>query len=496
MALSKDEITARSLRLSGRAPNPYTGTLNDPFQEAQSTYAGPGWAQFFGGLQKQQEDAQDEGKNFRVGWGGFGNATEDGGGMARGRGPSLAAMSAGDLNPLEEQAQKQLMLQQQANALAEQAKAEKLAQEAGIDAKTEHDNAGLAKSYQDFVLSSAFVPPSPITRTPATVPVGPQQPMAGQPNAGQPTYMARPAAPPTVQQSNLQSVPGTMRPALAEAMQEMALKKQTADAATAKVAEETRHNVAGETLAGGAQVTPDAVDLAARNYLTTGAMPPLGMGDKTTRQKILNKAGELQVGGLGNGSIAANKAIYGGDSSSLKKLQNQRDTIGAFEETAGKNIDLFLDAAGKVVDTGSPLANTPARLVSGKMIGSPDQASYEAARQVAINEVAKITSNPTLSGQLSDSARKEVEAFNPANATLAQSVAVMRTLKKDMGNRTSSLDDQIGLIRGRLGATNGTTAKTSGGTVKLQSPDGKSTMDVSPDQVDHYIKLGAKRVGG
>ncbi len=132
--LSQDEINARALRLSGGQPNRYTGTLNDPFQEAQSSYAGPAWAQFFGGLQKQQEDAQLAGKNYRVGWGGFGNAATDAGGdaVARSRGPSLAAMTAdpGELNPLEAAAQKNFLLQQQGNAATEQAKAEKIAQKA------------------------------------------------------------------------------------------------------------------------------------------------------------------------------------------------------------------------------------------------------------------------------------------------------------------------------------------------------------------------------
>lgn len=274
--LSKDEITARSLRLSGRAPNPYTGTLNDPFQEAQSNYSGPEWQQFFGSLQKKQEDAQDAGKSFRVGWSGFGNAVDEGGGaVARGRGPSLAAMSASDLelNPLEQQAQKNTALQQQANAIAEQAKAERNAQDDRNDAKTEHDNAAMAKSYQDFVLSSAFVPPSPITRTPGvTPPVGPASPT---------TYTARPTGAPMSNDAILQSVPGHMRPAMMQVLQEMTLKKQAADLAAreqtvkeGQLAESVRKDKATE-----AQNAPFAAPMAADGTPITGqallqSLPP------------------------------------------------------------------------------------------------------------------------------------------------------------------------------------------------------------------------------
>ena len=69
-----DEIVARSLRLHPEmSVDEYTGTPNDPFEQAQSIYAGPGWHQFFGALQKEEEDAKNAGMNFRVNWRGFGN---------------------------------------------------------------------------------------------------------------------------------------------------------------------------------------------------------------------------------------------------------------------------------------------------------------------------------------------------------------------------------------------------------------------------------------
>jgi hypothetical protein len=75
--LSREEMTARSIRLSGGKANRYTGTLNDPHSEAMSRYTGPAWAQHFGALQKVAEDAQAEGKSYRIGYGGFGNTVSD-----------------------------------------------------------------------------------------------------------------------------------------------------------------------------------------------------------------------------------------------------------------------------------------------------------------------------------------------------------------------------------------------------------------------------------
>lgn len=244
--------------------------------------------------------------------------------------------------------------------------------------------------------------------------------------------------------------------------------------ATAAAAEAARHNRSQEGFerqrigieaqkAAQAQndvtnLTPEGLDAAAMMFAKTGQLPALGMGDKTTRKAIINRAAAMTPGL----DIASAKADFGANSDSLKVLQKQRDAISAFEQTASKNIDLFLDTAGKVVDTGSPLANTYVRAVSGKLLGSPDQAAYDAARQVAINEIAKITQGGGLSGVLSDSARKEIGDFNPKSATLKQTVQVMRTLKQDMANRASSMDDQIVAIKNRIGKATGAAPAASG----------------------------------
>lgn len=229
---------------------------------------------------------------------------------------------------------------------------------------------------------------------------------------------------------------------------------------------------AGSQAADITKLTPAGLDIAALNYRKTGTMPPLGMGDRSTRQQIINRAAQLTPNDIaqieaGGGDLAGNKAGYKADSASLGKLQQQADAVNAFENTAKKNIDLFLATAKKVTDTGIPLLNTPARWIAGAG-GSADLAKYNAARQVAISEIAKIVQNPNLTGQLSDSARHEIEVFNPANATLKQTVAVMDLLKQDMANRKTSIDQQLKETRARIGGGK----DTSG--VDVQAPNGKT----------------------
>lgn len=200
-------------------------------------------------------------------------------------------------------------------------------------------------------------------------------------------------------------------------------------------------------------LTPAALDQNAQRYADTGVMPPMGMGaaGAATRKAIMNRAAELAP----HGSIAQNSAEYKANQASLTGLQKNFDQVTAFENTAGKNLDQFLSIANKVVDSGSPWINKPLRSVDAGGLGSADQAAFNAARQTAITEIAKVLNSSNASGVLSDSARGEVNELIGPNATLKQIVSASNILKKDMANRHDAYQQQISDIKGRLGGAQG-----------------------------------------
>lgn len=207
-------------------------------------------------------------------------------------------------------------------------------------------------------------------------------------------------------------------------------------------------------------LTPEAKEALGQQFRETGQLPQ-GMRSPAMSAQIMNRGVEQQPGV----DIAAAKAGYNADSASLKKLQTTFDNVNAFENTAGKNLDVFLDQAKKVTDSGLPVLNTPARYIA-KKLGGADQAAFETARTTALTEIAKVLSSAGAgSGVLSDSARHEVEGLISPDATLKQITSAANILKTDMANRHEAYAKQIQDIKGRIGGQGGgqggaTNAKT------------------------------------
>lgn len=205
---------------------------------------------------------------------------------------------------------------------------------------------------------------------------------------------------------------------------------------------------------GGSALTPEARKQNAIRFLKTGQLPSLGMGaaGAAGRRQIINDAAALDSGA----DLASNQASYGANKAALESSQKLADTTDAQEITASKNLDQFLDSAKHVTDTGSPLLNKPARWLDQNM-GDPEVAKFNAARQVAATEVARVLQGGS---QLTDSARHEIGDFAPADATGSQLAAVAQIIKRDMANRHAAQQQQLGTIKGRIGGQPQTQAPT------------------------------------
>jgi hypothetical protein len=201
-----------------------------------------------------------------------------------------------------------------------------------------------------------------------------------------------------------------------------------------------------------ANLTPEAIDLNAAQYIKTGQLPALGMGGAADKGKILNRAAEMaKAQGLDADAMNYKKSAFKADTGALNQITKQKDMILAFESTADKNLDIAQKLSDKVDRTGIPVVNR--YLLAGKksLTGDVDVAKFDAAIRTAINEYARVTSSVTGGGVTSDSARREVEDLLSKAQTKDQIIGVIQTLKQEMGNRKAGYDEQITDIANRLG---------------------------------------------
>lgn len=225
--------------------------------------------------------------------------------------------------------------------------------------------------------------------------------------------------------------------------------------------ESRRHNLAME-----GSLTSEGLSMAAQQFATTGVMPSLGRSS-AIRAQIVNEAARLYP----KIDLASNQAAFKANQASLDNVTKTLDTLTAFENTGLKNLKQFTDLAAKIPDTGVPWTNTPVRMLSRQIVGSENMAAVEAARNVALREIARVTNDPKLSGALTDSSRQEVANLIPQNATFKQIKAVAKVLQQDMANVHGSLADQRDAIKARIGVGKDTSQATPGGTQPAASDD-------------------------
>lgn len=199
-------------------------------------------------------------------------------------------------------------------------------------------------------------------------------------------------------------------------------------------------------------MTPNGLFQAAQAYIATGQMPLTARGsDPTslaTRAAVTSKVGAIAAdAGVDEPTL---RALYKSNAGSLAQQQKAADAAAAFLATADKNSALLEQTLAKIPDTGSPLLNAPLRSLDQRALGSVDMAQFKTYLQSVQNEYAKILTQPTLSGQLTDSARKEAEQLVSSDATVKQIVGSLQALRAEGGNRLQSIGDQIKAIQGRM----------------------------------------------
>ena len=198
--------------------------------------------------------------------------------------------------------------------------------------------------------------------------------------------------------------------------------------------------------------TPNGLTQDAMTFIALGQYPQMGRGDQG-KNPAIRAAIDAKVGAIAAEAgmdVPQLRAWYKANSATLTKQLGNYDSVQGFINTADKNAAPLNALIQKIPDVGIPAFNKPFREIDKKWFGNADMSQYETYLASVQSEYGRIINQPTLTGVLTDSARKEAQLLLDPNATFAQQVASLQALQNEGGNRLQSIGDQIRTIQNRM----------------------------------------------
>lgn len=222
--------------------------------------------------------------------------------------------------------------------------------------------------------------------------------------------------------------------------------------------------VNGTGTAGG--MTEDATAYLAAYVQLNGRMPiGFSRGGPLAAETMNAVAAGAKAAGISPEEWAAAGPVTQQKLGALGMLEKNRNSIQSFEAMLDKNIDILKALSKKVERSDSPYANRPILWLQQNAAGDPAVAEYLFQVNTVSTEIARILNNPNMTGQLTDSARHELEGVVSGTLSPSQLNSVLNRAQQDARNRSATLDAQlqkvIAEVRDPLHAIGGTQKPTT-----------------------------------
>lgn len=232
---------------------------------------------------------------------------------------------------------------------------------------------------------------------------------------------------------------------------------------------------------------PITINYWAKRLRAGEPMPSLGIGsDAAISRRLIAKKAAHDAFDEGDSAAAdiVKRATLTAEKGSLTKLVAQQNAIHQFEQTAIANGRVLEGLIDKVDTTGVPVIERWLRAGKKAIAGDTDVTKFDAQMAVYLPEVAKILSNPNMTGVLSDNAREEAKAVVGQNFTADQLKAVIPLIEQDFGRRDAAIKDEVKEVQGTIGQlADKNFGKDSGGSGAAQSfPDAAAAEQAFKDK--------------
>lgn len=130
------------------------------------------------------------------------------------------------------------------------------------------------------------------------------------------------------------------------------------------------------------------------------------------------------------------------DKAAAVAISKDLSAIRPYGEMLDKNADIAVDLAKKAIATDSRLANKSINWLKQNMSDNPDVAEFLAQTTFVQTEAARVLNNPRLVGQLTDTARQEMEHVISGDMPIKSYERVIRRIQTDGRNRIQAMENQ------------------------------------------------------
>ena len=250
--------------------------------------------------------------------------------------------------------------------------------------------------------------------------------------------------------------------------------------------------VAGGVLSGA------ALELAAQGYLMDRRFPTnLGRGKQGAMNtiRIMERAAALaNESGMNAEETAINQIAGKAKSLALAQIVKDLAAIRPYNAMLEKNGDIAISLAEKAISTNAKLANRPINWLKQNASDNPDVAEFLAQARIVTTEAARVLNNPRLVGQLTDSARREMEAILNGDMPLESFTRVVRRLQSDGKNRVDAMveeRDSLNQSIRRPNAAGQSTAPAAAAGIPQAAINDLKAGRGTPEQFDEQFGAGA-----
>lgn len=194
---------------------------------------------------------------------------------------------------------------------------------------------------------------------------------------------------------------------------------------------------------GGATGSPPTGKFGSEGDVLQAAEWLVGIDPKTRSGKDRARLSEVRAKLMKASGLTLKDVVQQGENFALTKgaaqeIEKMHAAVESFSLAAQANMKVLEDLSSKLPRSDIPIISK-GQLAIESFTGNPVMAQYQGAMQSVATEIARIVTQPRLTGQLTDSARKEIQHFLHGNMTHSQLTALMGTLRTEMKNREAGI---------------------------------------------------------